>query len=194
MTCEMWANAGLVRHKGGPLLGFAKVRQSSQVGLRRLLMAPPSAQGIMGVMLLSMGGLVALAIGSEASRTTTYPGLDKLLVAAVFPIGLIMIVLSGVDLVTSNMAICEFPFRRAREEGIADGERAVCMSTIKRKTPWWSGPANVGVVLMGNLMGSLIVAGLFGKASGVFGSEAYTACASFSSCLLSLPDANFSQM
>lgn len=176
-TCEMWVNVGLVRHKGGPLLSFGKVLYASC----HITISPTdaffSAQGIMGGMLLSMGGLVSLAIGSEASRTTTYPGLDKLLVAAIFPIGLIMIILSGAELVTASMAVYEFLARRSGEGG-ADRTAPVFMSTVKRKTPWWSGAVNVGVVATGNLVGSLLVAGLFGKGSGMFDSETYTGCAS----------------
>jgi formate/nitrite transporter FocA (FNT family) len=47
------------------------------------------------------------------------------------------------------------------------------MPVIKRRTPYWSYPANIATVFLGNLVGSLIVAGLFGKASGVFDAEPY---------------------
>lgn len=50
----------------------------------------------MGGVLLSFGGILSLIIGGGdfVNLTPNFPGLNKLLTAAVFPIGLIMIVLS----------------------------------------------------------------------------------------------------
>jgi len=39
------------------------------------------------------------------------------------------------------------------------------VSTLRRRTPWWSYPANIFPVFLGNLCGSLLVAGLFAKVS-----------------------------
>lgn len=129
-TCEMWLQAGVARHRGGPILAFAK--------------------GFYGGVLLSLGGIVALIIGGgESALTATYPGLNKLITATVFPIGLIMIVLLGADLVTSNMAI-------------------MAMAAVKRRVPIYSYPMNIAIVFFGNLFGSLWTAGIFGYYSGIF--------------------------
>lgn len=39
---------------------------------------------------------------------------------------------------------------------------------MKRRVPFWSLPYNVGVSFVGNLFGSLWVAGIFGYYSGIF--------------------------
>nr|CRX79023.1 hypothetical protein [Leucosporidium scottii] len=109
----------------------------------------------MGGILLSFGAMVSLMVGGGShGLATDNPGLNKLITAAIFPIGLIMIILTGSELVTSNMAI-------------------FVVSTLRRRTPWWSYPANIFPVFLGNLCGSLLVAGLFAKSSGIFDAEPY---------------------
>lgn len=123
-------------------------------------------------MLLSFGALVSLMLGGgDAGITASNPGLNKLVTAgdmsvkcshtcftllSVFPIGLVAIILTGAELVTSNMCI-------------------FMMAHVKRKVPWYAGIVNVSVVTLGNLIGSLIIAGLIGKSSGVFSSNPYRA-------------------
>lgn len=50
------------------------------------------------------------------------------------------------------------------------------MAHIKKKVPWYAGIVNISVVTLGNLVGSLIIAGLIGKCSGVFSANPYHAC------------------
>jgi formate/nitrite transporter FocA (FNT family) len=52
------------------------------------------------------------------------------------------------------------------------------MTSVKRKTPLWGYAANLFTVFWGNLVGSLIVAGLLGVSSGIFDAPATKACAS----------------
>jgi len=105
-----------------------------------------------GVM-LSFGGLLAQIVGGGAGGlSTTNPGLTKALSGLVFPVGLVMIVLQGQELLTSNMMI--FP-----------------MAVIKRVIPWWSLLLNWLVVFFGNLVGSLFFGALLVKYSGVLSAE-----------------------
>ncbi|CUA67733.1 putative transporter YrhG [Bacillus subtilis subsp, subtilis str. 168] [Rhizoctonia solani] len=104
---------------------------------------------------LSFGGLLHVIVsGGSAGLTSANPGLVKLLGGLVFPIGLVMIVLQGQELLTSNMM-------------------TVPMLLVKRAAPWWSLPMNWLLVLFGNLTGSLFFAGVLVKASGVLSAEPY---------------------
>ncbi|CAE7057039.1 unnamed protein product [Rhizoctonia solani] len=104
---------------------------------------------------LSFGGLLHVIVsGGSAGLTSANPGLVKILGGLVFPIGLVMIVLQGQELLTSNMM-------------------TVPMLLVKRATPWWSLPVNWLLVLFGNLTGSLFFAGVLVKASGILSAEPY---------------------
>ncbi|QRV73146.1 formate/nitrite transporter family protein [Ceratobasidium sp. AG-Ba] len=104
---------------------------------------------------LSFGGLLHVIIsGGSAGLTSTNPGLVKILGGLVFPVGLVMIVLQGQELLTSNMM-------------------TVPMLMIKRAAPWYSIPLNWTTVLFGNLTGSLFFAGVLTKASGILAAEPY---------------------
>lgn len=59
-TCEMWLKAGVARHKAGPAKSFVK--------------------GIMGGVLLSFGGILALDVG--AFLAPNYLGLNRFIAAA----------------------------------------------------------------------------------------------------------------
>ncbi|KAJ1030700.1 hypothetical protein NDA18_001938 [Ustilago nuda] len=80
----------------------------------------------------------------------TPPGLLKIFQGAVFPVGLVMIVLLQADLVTGEMAI-------------------FIMSTVKRRVPYWGFLYGWTITFIGNLIGSLLYAGLL-----VHFSEIYT--------------------
>lgn len=107
-----------------------------------------------GVM-LSMGGLLSEVVGGGATAlTASDPGLTHALAGFVFPIGLVMIILNGTELLTSNLMV--FP-----------------MAVIKRAVPWWSLPLNWVVVFFGNLVGSLFFAAILVKYSGVLDAQPY---------------------
>nr|GAT56781.1 formate/nitrite transporter [Mycena chlorophos] len=109
-----------------------------------------------GVM-LSFGGLLSeVAGGGSAGLTANNPGLAKLISGFVFPAGLVMIVLQGHELLTSNMMI--FP-----------------MAVAKRVIPWWSLPLNWIIVTFGNLVGSLFFAAILVKYSGVLSADPFPA-------------------
>jgi len=107
-----------------------------------------------GVM-LSYGGLLSQVLGAgSTSLNVSNPGLVKILSGFVFPVGLVMIVLQGADLLTSNMMT--FP-----------------MAVMKRRIPWWSLPLNWFVVFWGNMVGSLFFAAVLSKYSAVITTEPY---------------------
>jgi formate/nitrite transporter len=105
--------------------------------------------------MLSFGGLLSEVLqGGAAGLTATNPGIVKVLGGFVFPVGLVMIVLQGQELVTSNMMV--FP-----------------MGVLKRAVPWWSLPLNWLVVTFGNLTGSLFFAAILVKYSGIISTAPY---------------------
>ncbi|KZV96292.1 putative formate/nitrite transporter [Exidia glandulosa HHB12029] len=105
--------------------------------------------------LLSFGGLLSVIMGGGSpTLTKSDPGIVKILSGFVFPVGLVMIVLQGQELLTSNMMV--FP-----------------MGVWKRAVPWWSLPYNWFIVFWGNLAGSLFFAALLAKFSGVVSADPY---------------------
>ncbi|EJF57741.1 Formate/nitrite transporter [Dichomitus squalens] len=111
-----------------------------------------------GVM-LSFGGLLSeIVSGGAAGVNESNPGLVKFFGGAVFPVGLIMIVLQGQELLTSNMMI--YP-----------------MACIKGAVPWWGLPYNWLIVTFGNLCGSLFFAAVLVKYTGIISTAPYNAYA-----------------
>jgi len=109
-----------------------------------------------GVM-LSFGGLLDEVIsGGATGLTSSNPGIVKVLGGFVFPVGLVMIVLNGYELLTSNMMV--FP-----------------MALVKRAIPWWSLPVNWLIVTFGNLVGSLFFGAILVKYSGIISVAPYNA-------------------
>jgi len=107
-----------------------------------------------GVMLL-FGGLFDMIIsGGSPSLSTANPGIVKVLGGFVFPVGLVMIVLQGLELLTSNLMT--FP-----------------MAVLKGAIPWWSIPVNWTIVFFGNLTGSLFFAAVLSKYDGLVVSDPY---------------------
>ncbi|KDQ53619.1 hypothetical protein JAAARDRAFT_136825 [Jaapia argillacea MUCL 33604] len=130
--------------------GIAKHRTRADIVFFKAVMA--------GVM-LSFGGLLSEIIsGGATGLTASNPGIVKVLGGFVFPVGLVMIVLQGHELLTSNMMI--FP-----------------MAIVKGAIPWWSLPLNWFVVTAGNLMGSLFFAEVLVKQSGIISTNPYMAYA-----------------
>ncbi|KAF8558040.1 putative formate/nitrite transporter [Imleria badia] len=106
-------------------------------------------KAVLAGIMLSFGGLFDIIIsGGSAGISATNPGLVKVLGGFVFPVGLVMIVLQGLDLLTSNLMI--FP-----------------MAAIKGAIPWWGVPVNWIIVTFGNLVGSLFFAAILAKYDGL---------------------------
>ncbi|KAF9451939.1 putative formate/nitrite transporter [Macrolepiota fuliginosa MF-IS2] len=110
------------------------------------------AAGIM----LSFGGILSEVIqGGAGGLNASNPGIVKILGGAVFPVGLIMIVLQGQELLTSNMLY--FP-----------------MALCKRAVPVWSLCVNWLIVFFGNLAGSLFFAAILVHYTGIVSVEPYS--------------------
>jgi len=112
-------------------------------------------KAIFAGLFLSFGGLLSqiLSAGSPG-LTASNPGMVKILSGFVFPVGLVMIVLMGADLLTSNMMT--FP-----------------MAILKRRIPLWSLPLNWFVVFFGNLVGSLFFAAILTKFTDLVDADPY---------------------
>ncbi|KAI0785519.1 Formate/nitrite transporter [Abortiporus biennis] len=107
-----------------------------------------------GVM-LSFGGLLSEVIqAGSGGINASNPGLVKILGGFVFPVGLVMIVLQGLELLTSNMMIHP-------------------MAVLKGAIPWWSLPLNWLIVTFGNLVGSLFFAAILVRYTGIISTEPY---------------------
>ncbi|EIW83150.1 formate nitrite transporter [Coniophora puteana RWD-64-598 SS2] len=106
-------------------------------------------KAFMAGVMLSFGGLLDVVIsGGSPGIAASNPGLVKVMGGFVFPVGLVMIVLQGFDLLTSNLMT--FP-----------------MAVIKGALPWWSIPVNWIIVTFGNLAGSLFFAAILSKYTGL---------------------------
>ncbi|WP_028449185.1 formate/nitrite transporter family protein [Chitinibacter tainanensis] len=105
---------------------------------------------IIGGMFISLGGLLALVVaGGSPGLAASNPGLQKFVFGAVFPMGFIAVVLTGVDLFTSNCATQMVPLQRAR----------IDLATVARV---WS------VSYLGNFVGALLTAWAFAYMTGIF--------------------------
>ncbi|TKY90105.1 hypothetical protein EX895_000103 [Sporisorium graminicola] len=108
-------------------------------------------KGIMAGFLLSTGGMLVQIMSANPWFATNAPGLLKILQGAVFPVGLVMIVLLQADLVTGEMAV-------------------FIMATVKRRVPIWAFLYGWAITFIGNLVGALIYAAFL-----VHFSDIYTA-------------------
>lgn len=97
--------------------------------------------GFIGGAMISLGYLAYVRISAEF--TGTLAGLGKLLGAAVFPIGLIVILLAGGELVTGNMM-------------------AVSAALLKKKVSFGKWLINLITITLANAAGALFVAFFFG--------------------------------
>ncbi|KAJ6587016.1 Formate/nitrite transporter [Mycena vulgaris] len=112
-------------------------------------------KAVLAGVMLSFGGLLSEVIsGGSPGLTLSNPGIVKILGGFVFPVGLVMIVLQGLELLTSNMMV--FP-----------------MAVLKGVVPWWSLPLNFLIVFFGNLVGSLFFAAVLVHYSGILSAEPY---------------------
>ena len=114
---------------------------------------PLARLGVMamiGGMFISLGGLLALIVaGGSPELMANNPGLGKFVFGAVFPLGFIAVVLTGVDLFTSNCATQMVPLQRA-------------------KLVWQDVTRVWGISYAGNFIGAVFTAWAFAYMTGVF--------------------------
>lgn len=104
------------------------------------------ASSFLGGAYLAFGGsLFVMVSGGAGALAASAPGISSLVCALVFPTGLSMIILSGSDLLTSNMMYATLPFLaepdKPTERSVADAGKLL------------------GLTFAGNFAGSLMIAG-----------------------------------
>ena len=106
--------------------------------------------------LLSFGGLFLLTVGGGSAPIAQNfgPGIHKMIQAFVFPIGLVLVVMTGADLFTGNTMI-------------------LVVSTLHKKTQWFHLLISWGVSFLGNLIGCLCFQYLLVYLAGLLSSEPY---------------------
>ncbi|MCD6302093.1 MAG: formate/nitrite transporter family protein [Anaerolineae bacterium] len=89
---------------------------------------------------IAVGGLIAIVVGKGSpALAAANPGLAKFLFAAVFPVGIIIVVIAGSELFTGNCSV-------------------FIPGCLSGRTSWLQMLRNWAVVYVGNLIGSLFVA------------------------------------
>jgi len=130
-----FVQAGVAKTKPHPLVVFGKAFNAG--------------------MMLSFGCTIYLiAMGGSPGLTASNPGLVKVLASALFPVGLITIVLNGQDLITANMM-------------------SLPMAWMCGRIRWWMTPWNWLIVTLGNLVGSLFYDAILVKYSGILSAPTY---------------------
>ncbi|THU97265.1 putative formate/nitrite transporter [Dendrothele bispora CBS 962.96] len=112
-------------------------------------------KAVLAGLMLSFGGIMNVSINAGSTDLNQgNPALVKILGGFVFPTGFVLIVMLGLELLTSNMMV--FP-----------------IAVAKRAIPWWSLPLNWLIVTFGNLAGSLFSAAILVHYSGIFSAEPF---------------------
>lgn len=116
-------------------------------------------KSFLGGVYLSVGGLFLLILGGGApGLATNYPGVQKALGAAVFPIGLIIIVTTGLELCTSNFMV-------------------MTITTLQRRTTVLDLAKSWVVSFLGNLAGAMFFGGILVYWTGLIDAAPYHAYA-----------------
>ncbi|MCE5257818.1 MAG: formate/nitrite transporter family protein [Chloroflexi bacterium] len=129
----------------------AIVEAASAAGCTKASLSVPK-QLILGFLagaFIAIGGMLAITVGSGSPAVSTAnPGLGKLLFAAVFPVGLMLVVIAGAELFTGNTGVL----------------MPACLSGAAK---WKNLFRNWGVVYIGNFIGALFVAFFMAYLSGL---------------------------
>jgi len=99
--------------------------------------------GVLAGAFIAFGAVGAIIMGAKVQD----PGLAKLLGAAVFPVGLMLVIMAGAELFTGN--------------------NLMTLGIMTKRFSWGGLLRNWGVVYVGNFVGSIAVAGLI-VSSGIF--------------------------
>lgn len=104
---------------------------------------------VMGGAFIALGGLLSMVVaGGMPGIAASNPGLYKFVFGALFPLGLVLVVIGGAELFTSDCAVIPF--------GI-----------LNRRIPIWSLGKVWTLAYAGNFVGALLVAYLFAYQSGI---------------------------
>jgi formate/nitrite transporter len=124
-------------------------------GTRKALMTWDRALvgGFLAGAYIAFGSMVAIAVSSGLDPKT-WGSLPTLFTGAVFALGLILVIVAGAELLTGNMALLP-------------------VALLRRKITPVQLAVNWGLVLVGNLLGSLFVAYFLAYKSGVIPADAH---------------------
>lgn len=112
--------------------------------------------GLMGGAYVAFGGILALVIGGGIPEiATANPGIAKLLFGAVFPIGLILVIIAGSELFTSSCAI-------------------MTVSVLNKESRWKSLLKVWTMGYFANFIGAVFVAYFLGYHTGLLTSEPFS--------------------
>lgn len=129
-----------------------EIREDFRKSAAQKLALPLSRQivfGILGGVFISFGGLLAIIVaGGMPEVTDGNPGISKMLFGAMFPVGLIMIVIGGGQLFTSDCAVLPYGWLRGEV-------------TLSRGLRSWL------VIYLSNFAGALLVAYFFAAEAGL---------------------------
>lgn len=108
---------------------------------------------ILGGAFIALGGLLSLVVaGGLPGVAASNPGMYKFVFGALFPLGLVLVVIGGAELFTSDCAIIPF-------------------GMLHRKLSWGSLSRIWAVAYFGNFIGALMVAYLFAYQSGILSAD-----------------------
>ena len=102
---------------------------------------------------IAFGGLLAVIVGGGVPDIkAANPGLQKFIFGAVFPVGLMLVVVAGAELFTGNNASC-------------------VPAVLSKKAPWSGLARNWTVSYFGNFLGSIFVVIFLTYMTGLFASD-----------------------
>lgn len=119
-----------------------------EAGMKKIKLPLPSllVLGFLGGAFIALGYLLDIRVIGDLPKE--WGSLSSLIGAAVFPVGLILVVLAGAELITGNMM-------------------SVAMALFSRKISVKELAINWGIVTIMNLIGALFVAYFFGHLVGL---------------------------
>ncbi|KAK1068611.1 hypothetical protein LTR74_005482 [Friedmanniomyces endolithicus] len=139
----------------------ALARLLTQAGLAKARLGYPEyiVKSFLGGVFISLGALTDLVIisGSPGLRASN-PSLAAMIAAFTFPVGFVLIILTNVELCTSNMFVMPF-------------------TLLQRKTTVWDLVKNWIITYFGNLAGCLFVAGFLAWWTDTLNTDTQTAYA-----------------
>lgn len=104
----------------------------------------------LGGAFIAFGGLLSIVVaGGMPGLAETNPGIVKFMLGAVFPVGLIMVVVAGAELFTSDCAVLP-------------------LGALSKKTSWIDLARVWSIVYLGNFIGAVVVAWLFAFQTHIF--------------------------